>query len=153
MKISDSLGNLYQHTMFKKKSSYDMKDEDALASVGEMSYSGAAASRPQSRHGGHGGHSSASRRKRSSSSGHRRYSDEDEDEEDDRSVASMESISTKSSHVTHHSRHHSKRRDQSRARSVSTEVIFQPPFEKFDDLLLLSISYDDDELWGKIGRR
>ncbi len=64
MKISDSLGNLYQHTMFKSKKSYDMKDEDALASVGEMSYSGAA--RHQGNH--HAGSHSSRHRKQSNSS-------------------------------------------------------------------------------------
>ena len=47
MKISDSLGNLYTHTMFKKKT-YEMKDD-----ADEITVSNAI---PTKHHGGHSSH-------------------------------------------------------------------------------------------------
>jgi hypothetical protein len=108
MKISDSLGNLYTHTMFKKKS-YDMK-EDAVASIGEMSVSGAV------KH--HHHHRSSSKPDLHHQD---RLQSEDEDDDDDQSVTSErseDSISTKSSHVVMSRRQSGGRQESSRARSV-----------------------------------
>lgn len=84
MKISDSLGNLYTHTMFKKKNAnYDMKDDAEEISVDV----------PSKRHHHH----------------HNHHKIDDLDLDDNESVTSErseDSISTKSSHVMHskHSR-------------------------------------------------
>lgn len=89
MKISDSLGNLYTHTMFKKKS-YEMKDDADEITVAVPS-----------------------------KSKHKAYSDEeDEDDESVTSDQSEDSISTKSS-PKQMARRQSERKSTSRGRHVS----------------------------------
>ena len=101
MKISDSLGNLYTHTMFKKKS-YEMKDD-----ADEITVQVPSVPSKQKHHHHH--------------SRNQRLTPEDEEESEDESVTSErseDSISTKSSHHPM-SRRQSERRREAASRSRS----------------------------------
>ena len=106
MKISDSLGNLYTHTMFKKKS-YEMKDD-----ADEITVQVPSVPSKQKHHHHH--------------SRNQRLTPEDEEESEDESVTSErseDSISTKSSHHPM-SRRQSERRREAASRSRSGVRIF-----------------------------
>ena len=106
MKISDSLGNLYTHTMFKKKS-YEMKDD-----ADEITVQVPSVPSKQKHHHHH--------------NRNQRLTPEDEEESEDESVTSErseDSISTKSSHHPM-SRRQSERRREAASRSRSGVRIF-----------------------------
>ena len=94
MKISDPLGKVYTHTMFKKKSyelrSGDSEDEDEEAGIHTIS------------------------------ADHHRSMEPSEDEEDDISDDMDDSLSTKSSRIMR--RQSSRRRESSRARTVVRQI-------------------------------
>ena len=101
MKISDSLGNLYTHTMFKKKT-YEMKDD-----ADEITVQVPSVPSKQKHHHHH-------------RSNQRLTVEEDEESEDESvtSERSEDSISTKSSHHAM-SRRQSERRREAASRSRS----------------------------------
>lgn len=103
MKISDSLGNLYTHTMFKKKS-YEMKDD-----ADEITVQVPSVPSKQKHH-----HHHQNRNQRLT------VEEEDEESEDESvtSERSEDSISTKSSHHAM-SRRQSERRREAASRSRS----------------------------------
>ena len=102
MKISDPLGKVYTHTMFKKRSSYDMKEQRDRSSKAHLARS---ASEEEDLEDVDEDHSEME-------------DDEEHSLEEDASEQSDDSLSTKSSRVNHHQQQQQQHeRGASRSRS------------------------------------